>query len=196
MRAPNPRRVRIFLAEKGLTVPMQELDLSAGETLTPAFLAKNPYAAVPVLELDDGTCLAESIAICRYFEGVQPEPPLMGRDARDAALVEMWNLRMELYLMRAVEECFRHTHEYYRTRVQQIPAYGELCRSDILKEYAGLDTRLAATPYVAGDHFTIADITALCAIDFARVVKVRIAPELRHLQRWHATVSARPSAAA
>ena len=194
--APNPRRVRIFLAEKGIEVPTRQVDIGTAESRKPHFLAKNPLGALPVLELDDGTCIAESVAICRYFEEVQPSPPLMGTDARDRAIVEMWSRRTELELWRYVTGCFQHTHAYFAGRIEQVPAWGELCRKTARERLAWLDRELAERPFVAGPRYTIADITLLCAIDFGRVVEIRIAPEQRHLARWHEAVSSRPSAKA
>ena len=194
--APNPRRVRIFLAEKGIEVPTRQVDIGARESRQPAFLAKNPLGAVPVLELDDGTCIAESVAICRYFEETQPSPPLFGTDARDRALVEMWERRMEFELFRNVTGTFQNTHEFFKGRIEQVPAFGERCRKAGRERLAWLDRELAERSFVAGERFTIADITALCAIDFGRIVDIRIAPEHKHLARWHEAVSARPSAKA
>jgi glutathione S-transferase len=194
--APNPRRVRIFLAEKGVTVPDVQIDIASAETRGEAFLAKNPMAGVPVLELDDGRYLSESVAICRYFEGLHPDPPLMGVDATDAAFVEMWNRRMELELMNNITAPFRHSHEFFKGRITQVPAWGEACRADAEKRLDWLDGELADREFVAGDRYSIADITALCAIDFGRVAKIRIDPGQKNLQRWHEAVSSRPSAAA
>ena len=194
--APNPRRVRVFLAEKGIEVPLQQVDIASRESRAPAFLGKNPLGAVPVLELDDGTCISESVAICRYFEELQPEPPLFGTDARDRALVEMWNRRMEFELFRNVSGTFQHTREFFKGRIEQLPAWGEVCRKTARLRLAWLDGELAGRRFVAGDRYTIADITALCAIGFGRVVEIHIAPEQKHLARWYESVSSRPSAAA
>jgi glutathione S-transferase len=194
--APNPRRVRIFLAEKGVEVPARQVDIATAENRKPPFLAKNPLGGLPVLELDDGTCIAESVAICRYFEELHPEPPLMGVGARDRAIVEMWNRRAELELWRFVTGCFQHAHDFFKGRIEQVPAWGELCRKTARERLAWFDRELAGRPFIAGDRYTIADITALCALDFGRVVDIRIAPEQKHLARWHEAVSARPSARA
>ena len=194
--APNPRRVRIFLAEKGIEVPLHPVDLGKAENRQAPYLEKNPLGGVPMLELDDGTCLAESVAICRYFEAVQPEPPLMGGDAVDRALVEMWQRRMETEVFSNITQVFRNTHEFFKGRITQVPAYGEACRAAALKRLTWLDEELADRAFVAGERFTIADITALCGIDFGRVVKIGIQPDQKHLARWYEAVSSRPSAKA
>jgi glutathione S-transferase len=194
--APNPRRVRIFLAEKGISVPTVQLDIAKAENRTPPFLAKNPLGGVPYLELDDGTVIAESVAICRYFEALHPEPRLMGTSAVEQALIEMWQRRMELEVFRHVTGCFQNSHEFFKGRIEQVPIFGEVCRRTAAKRLEWLDAELAGRPFIAGDHYTIADITALVAIDFGRVVKIRIAPEQKNLSRWHEAVSARPSAKA
>ena len=194
--APNPRRVRIFLAEKGITVPVVPMDIGKAENRQPPFLAKNPLGGLPVLELDDGTCIAESVAICRYFEDTQPQPPLLGEGAKDRALVEMWQRRMELELFRNVTGCFQNTHKFFAGRIPQVPEYGEVCRNAARARLAWLDGALAGRSFLAGERYTIADITALCSIDFGRVVDIRIAPEQKQLQRWHEAVSSRPSAKA
>jgi glutathione S-transferase len=194
--APNPRRVRIFLAEKGIEVPTVQVDIASGENRRSPYLDKNPLGGTPMLELDDGTCIAESVGICRYFERLHPDPPLMGVDARDEALVEMWQRRMELELFRHVTGCFQNTHEFFKGRIEQVPAYGEVCRQNARRRLAWLDRELSGHPFVAGERYTIADITALAAVDFGRVSDIRIAPEQKHLARWHESVSARPSAKA
>jgi glutathione S-transferase len=194
--APNPRRVRIFLAEKGIEVPTVQVDIARGANREADFLAKNPMGTLPVLELDDGTCIAETVAICRYFEETKPEPPLMGTDARDRAVVEMWQRRMELEVALPIMQVFRNTHEFFKGRIPQVPEWGELCRKQALARLAWLDRELAGRRFVAGERYTIADITALCGIDFGRPTGIRIAPEHEHLARWHAEVSGRPSARA
>jgi glutathione S-transferase len=194
--APNPRRVRIFLAEKGITLSLVPLDIGKAENRQPAFLTKNPLGGLPVLELDDGSCIAESVAICRYFEETQPQPPLLGIDAKDRAVVEMWQRRAELELFRNVTGCFQNTHKFFAGRIPQVPEYGEVCRSAARAPLAWLDGELAGRPFLAGERYTIADITLLCALDFGRVVDIRIAPEHKQLQRWYDAVSSRPSAKA
>jgi len=194
--APNPRRVRIFLAEKGIEVPIVPVDIGKAENRQPEFLARNPMGGVPVLELDDGTCIAESVAICRYFEELQPEPPLMGTDARDRAIVEMWNRRMELEVAMPAMQSFRNTHDFFKGRIPQVPEYGAVCKAAAIKRLEWLDQELAGRAFIAGDRYTISDITALVGIDFGRVTGIRILPEQKNLQRWHEQVSARPSAKA
>jgi glutathione S-transferase len=194
--APNPRRVRVFLAEKGVEIPVEQIDIGKRQNTSPEFLAINPLGRVPVLELDDGTQVAESVAICRYFEETTPEPPLFGVDAKDRALVEMWQRRMEFEVLGNVTGCFRNTHDYFKGRIPQVPEYGELCRETALKRLGWLDEVLADRTFVAGERYSIADITAMVAVDFGRVAAIRLQPEQKNLARWHELVSARASASA
>ena len=194
--APNPRRVRIFLAEKGISVPVDQVDIVSAQNRSAEFRAKNAMGTLPVLELDDGTTIAESVAICRYFEELQPEPPLMGTDAKDRAVVEMWQRRMEFELFLPITQVFRNGHAFFKGRIPQVPEYGEVCRKHAEQRLEWLDGVLADRPFVAGERYTIADITALCAIDFGRVSNIRVTPEQPNLARWHAAVSSRPSAKA
>ena len=194
--APNPRRVRIFLAEKGIEVPVEQVDIGKAENRKESFLAKNPMGGLPVLELDDGTHLAESVAICRYFEALQPDPPLFGVDAQDIALVEMWNRRMEIEVFNMITGCFRNTHDFFKGRIPQVPEYGEVCRGAAEKRLAWLDEVLADREFIAGERLTVADITALCGIDFGRITGIGVKPEQKNLARWHEAVSSRPSAKA
>ncbi len=193
--APNPRRVHIFLAEKGIEIESVEIDLGKSQNLDPDFVARNPMGRVPVLELDDGSYLAESMAICRYFEETHPDPPLMGTDTRDRAMVEMWNRRMEFEIMSQISNCFRHTHPYWEGRIPQISEFGELCRKTVLERMAWLDGELADREFIAGERFTVADITAFTGISLGRIPKIRIAEDLTNLQRWYDAVGARPSVA-
>jgi len=194
--APNPRRVRIFLAEKGISVPVEQIDIAKRANRDAGFLAKNPFGQVPVLELDDGTCISESVAICRYFEEVQPEPALFGVGARERALVEMWNRRAELELTQRVFLCFQNTSDFFKGRLQQVPEFGAIAKQRAEETLAMLDGVLAARRFIAGDRFSIADITALVGVDFGRVVRLRPTAEQKNVLRWHAEVSARPSAKA
>lgn len=193
--APNPRRVRVFLAEKGITIPYEEVDLMKGALKTPDFTKLNKFQRVPVLVLDDGTAIAETMAICRYFEEKNPNPPLMGRDAKDKAIVEMWNRRMELGLMFAVASAFRHQHPAMaHLEVPQIKEWGEANKPRALEIIAMLDEELASRRFIAGNDYSVADITALCAIDFMRAARIKRPEGLKNLERWYAEVSARPSA--
>lgn len=194
--APNARRVRMFLAEKNLLelVEFVQVDLQSGENLTDSYREKNPTAKIPTLELNDGTCIGESVAICRYFEALYPEAPLMGSSPLEQAQIEMWQRRAEFHLLLPVGMCFQHTTGYFKDRMEPVPAYGEVCGRQALAFMALLDTHLERNAYIAGQAFSIADITALCAIDFARVMKLRIAEDQVNLQRWYSKVSARPSA--
>jgi glutathione S-transferase len=195
--APNPRRVRIFLAEKGITVAFHELDLMKGALKTPEFTKLNKFQRVPVLVLDDGTAIAETVAICRYFEEQQPEPALFGRDALGRAMVEMWNRRVELGLFLNVAQTFRHLHPAMaHLEVPQVAPWGEANRPKALAALELLDEELANRRYIAGDDFSIADITALVAIDFMKPAKIRRPDKLDSLERWYRDVSGRQSAKA
>jgi glutathione S-transferase len=196
-RAPNPRRTRIFLAEKGIRLPLEPIDLGAMQHRSAAYTAVNPIQRVPALELDDGTVITESIAICRYFEELQPDPPLFGRGALEIARVEMWNRRLELHFLFPVSHVFRNSHPAMKEmEVPQVPAWAEANKPRVLEFIALLDRELVDRPFVAGDKFTVADITGLVAVDFMKPAKLAVPDELKHLKRWHAEVSARPSAAA
>ncbi len=194
--APNPRRVRVFLAEKGVQVPYEDVDIGKAVNRQPEFRKKNPMAGVPVLELDDGTCIAESVAICRYFEELHPEPNLFGVGAKERAQVDMWNRRMEFNLLQPIADTFRQRHEFFKGRIRQVPEYADIQRLNAEDSLKWLDGELANRKFIAGDHFTIADITAMIAVDFGRVSKIGIQPDQKNLARWHAEVSARPSAKA
>src|SRR5271170_336124 len=196
-RAPNPRRVRIFLAEKEITVPSEQVDLGALGQRSAAYTAINPMQRVPALVLDDGTVIAESIAICRYFEALQPDPPLFGRGALDSALVEMWNRRAEFNLYLPVSNVFRHLHPGAKTlEVPQVPEWGEVNKPRIFEFLQLLDGELKDRSYLAGDAYSVADITAMIAVDFMRVSKLAVPDTLTNLKRWHQAVATRPSAAA
>jgi len=196
-RAPNPRRVRIFLAEKGIKISTEQIDLGALQQRSPAYTAINPMQRVPALVLDDGTVIAESIAICRYFEALQPDPPLFGRGALDCALVEMWNRRAELHLLFPVASVFQHLHPAMKQMINpQVPDWAEANKPRVTDFLQFLDGELKDRPYVAGNAYTVADITALVAVDFMRPAKLAVPDTLVNLKRWHQSVSSRPSAAA
>lgn len=201
--APNPRRVLIYLAEKGIEIEVVEA--GAGARLSDEYLARYEGRAVPMLELDDGTQIGEAMAICRYFEEDHPAPPLFGIDRRDRALVEMWERRAETEAFPGASEAFRNAHPAFVGRglpgfvepVAQIPALVDRGKQRLERFFRRIDARLADTPFIAGPRFTVADITALCAADFARkAVKLAIPEECANVRRWHEEVSARPSAAA
>lgn len=195
--APNPRRVRIFLAEKGLAVPFEEVDLMAGEMKTPEFTDLNPMQRVPVLILDDGTVIAESVAICRYFEELQPQPPLFGTGALGRAMVEMWHRRVEFGLFAAVAFVFRHLNpKMSHLEVPQVAEWGEANKAKVADMLRLLDSALSSRPFIAGPDYSIADITALVAVDFMRAARLDRPDGLTNVARWHQQVSARPSAQA
>jgi glutathione S-transferase len=195
--APNPRRVRIFLAEKGITVPFEEQAFTPELLKSEAFTKLNPMQRVPVLVLDDGTAISETVAICRYFEETQPNPPLFGTGPVGRATVEMWNRRAELNLFGHVAAAFRHLHpSIAQLEVPQIKELGESSKPKALETLRVMDAQLAKTKFLAGDAYSIADITALCAVDFMRPARIERPAELSHLARWYAEVSQRPSAKA
>jgi glutathione S-transferase len=201
--SPNSRRVRIFLAEKGLTVPLVPIDLAKGEQQSDAYRAINPRRVVPTLVLEDGTAIGEVLAIWRYLEEAYPTPPLLGSTPKDKALVTMWERRAELEGFAAVMEGVRNASERLKGRAiagsydyDQIPALVERSRLRIKNFYADLDARLAALPFVAGDHFSAADITGLVTVDFATIgMGLPVPDERKALRRWVEKVSSRPSAA-
>ncbi|RTL61219.1 MAG: glutathione S-transferase [Hyphomicrobiales bacterium] len=193
--APNPRRVRIFLAEKG--IPMTYEDYEIGNLKTPEFTALNSFQRVPVLVLDDGTAISETMAICRYFEAIQPEPALFGQGAKAQAIVEMWNRRVELNLLACVAQAFRHLHPAMaKLEVPQVAAWGEANKPKALEALEKIDAALAASRYIAGDTYSVADITLLVAIDFMRPARIQRPENLKNLARWYDDVQARPSAKA
>lgn len=196
-RAPNPRRVRIFLAEKGITVPLEQIDIMKLEHRSDDYRRVNPYEQVPTLVLDDGTTIAESVAICRYFEEIQPEPALFGVTPLGRATVEMWNRRMELGLFLNVANCFRHSHPaMVPLEPQQISPWAGLSRERAIAMLGLIDAELSRRPYIAGDTFSIADITLLVAVDFMKPARIDRPSGLAGLDRWYATINGRPSAKA
>lgn len=196
-RAPNPRRVRIFLSEKGISVPIAPVDLGAMEHKSEGYSAINPLQRVPALELDDGRIITESIAICRYFEALQPEPALFGTDPLEIALIEMWQRRIELHLLTPIQQVFRHLHPGMKEHeVPQIAAWGEANKPRVMEFLALLDRELADRRFAAGDRYSVADITGLVALDFIRAAKLSVPAEFTQVGRYHAELSARPSAKA
>ena len=198
MPAPNPRKVRIYLAEKGLAVPTERVRMMKREHKAPEFLAKNSLGQVPVLELDDGAFLSESVAICRYFEALHPTPPLFGSDAREQAFVEMWIRRAEFRLWSPMGQVW--INDDPRTAVvnpTQFPEYGQKNRKVVTHAMRWIDGELAdGREWLAGANYSMADIVLICGIDFAKFVHMDMPGDAVHLRAWHARVSARPSAAA
>jgi len=203
--APNPRRVRIFMAEKGIACETEQVDIIKGENLSDEYLAVNPRGLLPTLVLDDGTVLDESVAICRYLEEIQPEPPLMGSGAVDKARVEARQRHMEFDGLQGAADAFRNSFPLFSSRglpgsggaVDAIPELAERGKGRVERFYRRLDEDLGASPFVAGEAFSIADITALCTVDFAvAAARIPIPEDCENLKRWHARVSARPSAQA
>ncbi|MEO1282160.1 MAG: glutathione S-transferase [Pseudomonadota bacterium] len=195
--APNPRRVRIFLAEKGIEVALEEMALTVENIRSEAFTALNPIQRVPVLVLDDGTAISESVAICRYFEELQPDPPLFGTGALGRAMVEMWTRRVEHYLLFHIAQCFRHLHPAMVEReVPQVRDWGEANRPRALAQLKVMDDALAESEFIAGDAYSIADITLLVAVDFMQRARIDRPDGLSNLDRWYDMVQQRPSTAA
>jgi glutathione S-transferase len=202
--APNPRRVRIYLAEKGIEVPTEDVGVPKSGDLKPEFLAAHPHRRVPMLELDDGTCIGEAMAICRYFEALHPDPPLMGRDAKEIGVIDMWERIAEFEGLHAVSENFRNSRRAFADRalagyadaLPQIPALIERGEVRTRIFFDKIDTQLADNEFVAGDTYSTADITTLCTIDFAKFCKLSVPDDCTNLKRWHETVSARLSAKA
>ena len=197
--APNPRRVHIFLAEKGIDVPFERVDIMTRANRTPEFMANvNPMGGLPVLALDDGSHIAESVAICRYFEALHPEPSLFGRTPEDIGRIDMWNRRIELSFMQQVGMVWIHGSPLTAKVVKkQIPEMAELARGLVRQTFAFLDRELANRQFIAGDAYSMADILGLTTFDFAgQLNQLHPEPELQNLLRWHATVSERPSAKA
>jgi glutathione S-transferase len=195
--APNPRRVRIFLAEKGIEVPIQDVDITTGENRKPPFMEKNPVGSIPVLELDDGTCISESVAICRYFEALHPEPPMFGRTPQEIAHIDMWLRRVELNVMSTVGMVWIHGSPLTASIIDQIPKAAEQGRERAAMGFKLLDDQLASNEFIAGDQYTVVDAVAHSTLDFATgLVAMTYDDSLVNLKRWHDMVMTRPSAQA
>jgi glutathione S-transferase len=196
-RAPNPRRVRWFLAEKGAEdIEIVQVDVFKGEHKTPEYLARVGLANVPALELDDGTTITESVAICRYLESVYPEPNMFGRNAREIAEIEMWARRTELLVANPLMMAVRHTHPALAALDTQVPAIAEANAASATRALKLLDRRLGESPFIAAERVTIADILAFTAMDFARMIKFAPPAELTNVARWADEMRARPAASA
>jgi glutathione S-transferase len=196
MPAPNPRRVRIFLAEKGIELPETPVSLMQREHKSPEHRARNSLGQVPTLELDDGTCISETVAICRYFEETTPEPPLFGTTPVEKAHVDMWVRRIEFTVMNPVGMYWRHAHPRTAALLTQYKDFGESNRETYKGAQKWLDRELAQRPFLAGDSYSMADICLLSTVDFATWIGLPLEPQFANLAAWHARVSARPSAAA
>ncbi len=197
LQAPNPRRVRIYLAEKGISVPMVNVNLGKLEQRAPEFRGLNAFETIPLLELDDGTVIGESIAICRYFEEMQPLPSLFGADARSRVAIEMWQRRLEFQLFLPIAQAFRHAHPAMAAMESpQVPDWSAACKAKALLAMERFDKSLEGRTFIAGDDYSVADITGLVALDWARYARIAIPEDLKALRRWHAALAARPSAKA
>jgi len=196
MPAPNPRRVRIFLAEKGVDLPETPVNMMKREHKSPEFRAKNSMGQLPALELDDGTCISETVAICRYFEETHPEPPLFGRSAVEKALVDQWIRRVEFAVMMPVGNFWRHAHPYTAALLTQFKDFGESNKETYRGAQKFVDRELAGREFLVGDTYTMADICLLSTVDFAEWIGLPVEEEFGNLKAWRERVSARPSASA
>ena len=197
LRAPNPRRVRWCMAEKGIAdIEIVPVDIFKGEHRSPAYLAHAGVAHVPALELDDGTTITESVAICRYLESRYPEPNLFGRNARETAFIEMWTRRAEMLLATPLMQAVRHGHPALATLDRQVPELAAHCRAAAERALGLFERRLGESRFIAGERLTIADIVAFTGLDFARLIKFRPAANLLHVARWAEAMRQRPAAAA
>ena len=196
MPAPNPRRVRIFLAEKGIELPETPVNLMKREHKSPEHRARNSMGQVPTLELDDGTCISETVAICRYFDEVQPDPPLFGTTPLEKAAVDMWVRRIEFTVMTPVGMFWRHAHPRTAALINQYKDFGESNQETYKGAQRWLDRELDGKPWLAGDAYSMADICLLSTVDFASWIGLPLEPEHANLAAWHARATARPSAAA
>ena len=194
--APNPRRVRIFAAEKGIDLSSKEVSIPKREQKAPEYVAKNPRGQTPILELDDGTVIAESVAIMRYLEAEHPDPPLFGTTAREIAEIEMWNRRVEMILMPAIAAVWVHTHPFTAALLGRNVEWGESNRPRVVEGMRFFDGSLEGREYLAGSAFSAADILLLTTVDFAKFIGLEMPSECANLLRWHERVSARPSASA
>ena len=194
--APNPRRVRIFAAEKGIELSSKEVSIPKREQKAPEYVAKNPRGQTPILELDDGTVIAESVAIMRYLEAEHPDPPLFGTTAREIAEIEMWNRRVEMILMPAIAAVWVHTHPFTAALPGRNVEWGESNRPRVVEGMRFFDGSLEGREYLAGGGFSAGDILLLTTVDFAKFIGLEMPSECADLLRWHERVSARPSASA
>lgn len=194
--APNPRRVRIYLAEKGIEVPLVHVDMMKREHKAPEFTIKNSLGQVPSLELDDGTVISESVAICRYFEALHPEPPLFGRTPLEIAQVDMWVRRGEFIVMGPVGNFWRHAHPRTAKLLKQFTDFGESNREAAARSLKWLDKELAGHDFIVGDYFSAADIMMFCTVDFSRFIGLDIPDDCANVKAWFDRMAARSSAKA
>jgi glutathione S-transferase len=194
--APNPKKLRVYLAEKGITIPVVPVDIVTGENRRPEFLAKNPLGGLPVLELDDGTILTESLAIIEYLEELHPEPPMIGRTPLERARVRELERICELGVLLSVGTIFQNTHPFMAARLKQSAEAAENARKRLATHLAVLDARIGSNPFVAGARPTIADCTLFAALEFTEFAGVALDPAHRNVARWHAEFKKRPSASA
>ena len=195
--SPNARRVRVFIAEKQLQIDVVSINMMTGENKTEEYLSKNPLGRMPLLELDDGTCIAESIAICRYLENEHPDPPLFGTSSLEQATIEMWQRRMEFQFLNPMINIFRNTHEMWKDRMIQIPQIAEIESKDVKEKMVWLNRELEGREYIAGETYSVADITAQCAFVMGKAaVGIRIPEDLSNLDAWWSRVTSRPTARA
>ena len=196
-RAPNPRRVRWFMAEKGIDdIEVVNLNVFEGEHRKPEYLAKMGMANVPALEMDDGTCITESVAICRYLESLYPEPNMFGRDARETAVIEMWSRRVEMLLATPLMMTVRHSHPALAALEKQVPEVAETNRAAATRALKVFERRLAESDFIAADRVTMADVLAATAIDFSRMAKFSVPEEFANVRRWYEAMMAREAAKA
>ena len=192
--APSPRRVRMFAAEKAIPLEIIEIDIAAGDTQKPSYLAINPLGELPTLERPDGTVLHESLAICRWLEEKHPTPCLFGNTADERSNINDWIDRLMFRLYVPTTHVFRHTHPFWEKRLTQVPAWGELQRTAVLAEYAALNEHLAQRRFIVGEQLSMADIVAFTSIDFGKPSKLRVTEAMPNLLRWFQDIGSKPSA--
>lgn len=194
--APNPRRARVFLHEKGLDIPIKQIDIMKGDHKKDDYKKMSPLSQVPTLELDDGTYITESIAICRYFEALYPQPNLMGNDPKEIAIIEMWQRRLELLLMQGISHTYRHGHPAMASLEEQVKEWSEASRPRVINTLNWLEEEMEDKEFICLDRFTIADITALVCFDFAKWPGINIPENCNNLLSYYERLSQRPSAKA
>jgi glutathione S-transferase len=201
MPAPNPRRVRIFLAEKGIEIPLERVALVDGKHKSPEYLTKNSLGQVPTLELDDGSTISESVSICRYLEALHPKPALFGATPKEQGLIDMWIRRSELRVMMPIGQVWMNSHPFTKPLleaqgIKRFEDFGEANKERSLGAMRWLDKEIGGRPFIAGDTYSMADIVTLCTIDFAKFIDLPMPDDCKHLRAWHTRVSSRPSATA